>query len=131
MVEELTDYALDQDRSIEHSANVKSDDQVVRDSQVHFLVFNLELMGQSALLDIVLDDPGDSCQDNERLSELLGLNWRNQIEVCRVKPHCQDWVHSGIEERVFKLILDAEGRAYSLGCVLCNLELAKLEGDLG
>ena len=75
MVIELTDRALDQDRSIEHGADIERNHKIVRDSHVHLLVLNLELTSHSTLLNVILHDLADSGQNDERLSELLGLDW--------------------------------------------------------
>ena len=75
MVIELTDGALDQDRSIEHGADIESNHKIVCDSHVHLLVLNLELVSHSTLLNVILHDLANSGQNDERLGELLGLDW--------------------------------------------------------
>jgi len=75
VVEQFTRCALDQDGSIEHGANIECDNKVVCNSHVHLLVLNLELVGLSSLLNVVLDYLGDTSQDNEILSQLLRLDW--------------------------------------------------------
>ena len=94
------------------------------------MVLNLELVGQGALLDVVFDDFGDASQDDEGLGELLGLDWRDQVEVGCVEADGQDWVHPRVQEGVLKLVLDDESGAYCLGGVLGNLVLAELVCDL-
>ena len=85
MIVQLDNTSFNEDGSLKNRANVESNHKVVCDSQVDFLLLNLELTSHGSLLSITLDNSGNSSENYEGLSNLLGFDRRYKFDVVGVE----------------------------------------------
>ena len=129
MVEKFANDALDQNRSLQHGSNIERNNEIVCNTHVHLLILNFELVCQRSSLHFISNNFGHFCQNDEGLSNLFGLDWRNKVDVVCVETESEDRIHSCVKEGVLEFILDAELRANRLCYVLCDLVMAQFECD--